>query len=145
MQYDKHGSSLDKTKLKLLEAANLVDKVTLSVKTTNRHSRFLFRCDKSNSLSVTLSSTPTVLQASKHPCGLNRSGGVDQRGHDQRLRQPSWHFGGIPVLETQTAPRAPQRQCSAHHVSHSSFTLSLTLVSPLYPPSLWSPWGRALK
>lgn len=29
LQFDKHGSNFEKTKLKLLEAANLVDKVTL--------------------------------------------------------------------------------------------------------------------
>lgn len=28
LQFEKHGSNLEKTKLKLLEAANLVDKVT---------------------------------------------------------------------------------------------------------------------
>lgn len=31
LQFDKHGSDLEKTKLKLLEAANLVDKVTSDV------------------------------------------------------------------------------------------------------------------
>lgn len=32
MQFEKHGGSLEKTKLKLLEAANLVDKVTSDMK-----------------------------------------------------------------------------------------------------------------
>lgn len=36
-QFEKHGRSLENTKLKLLEAANLVDKVIFSMKATNRH------------------------------------------------------------------------------------------------------------
>lgn len=37
-QFEKHGSSLEKTKMKLLEAANLVDKVTFDVMhETNKH------------------------------------------------------------------------------------------------------------
>lgn len=89
-----------------------------------------------------LLSTPAVLQGSEHPCGINRSGGMDQPGHDQRLGQPSQHSGNVPVLETQTAPHAPQRQCSAHHVSRS--LLHLPLESPmchsLPSPMLVSPY-----
>lgn len=35
-QFDKHGGDLEKTKLKLLEAANLVDKVTADVDASRR-------------------------------------------------------------------------------------------------------------
>ncbi len=38
MQFEKHASNLEKTKMKLLEAANLVDKVTSNVKhETHKH------------------------------------------------------------------------------------------------------------
>ena len=59
MQFEKHGSSFEKTKLKLLEAANLVDKVTSDVKRENHKHTLkvvmpIFSSDKSNFVSVTL-------------------------------------------------------------------------------------------
>lgn len=116
LQFDKHGSNLEQTKLKLLEAANLVDKVTsdvdvslLYLKPTSHQARVCAR--------VTFLCSSTVLQGPQHPCGINRPGGVDQRGPDQRLRQPPQHFGSFSVVERQAAPRFAQRQCPAHHVS----------------------------
>lgn len=126
-QFVNHDSDFEKTKLKLLDAANMVDKV--------RPCEALLRI-KTPTLSAYCGlmdlSAPAVLQAFEHQGGVDRPGGVDQPGPDQRHGQPSQHSGCVPGLEEQTAPQAAQRQRSAHHVSRQ--TLAGPHISPLTPP-----------
>lgn len=116
LQFEKHGSSLQKTKLKLLEAANLVDKVGSDAEHESHK-----QTDSSHPCRVETASETflvlAVLQGVEHPRGVDRPGGLDQPGHDQRFRQPSQHSGSVPVLERKAAPYAPQRQRSTRHVS----------------------------
>lgn len=110
-QFVNHGSDFEKTKLKLLDAANLVDKVRRSSRGNGR------KIPLGTGFEFIFLAASAVLQAPEHPGGFDRPGGLDRPGHDQRLRQPSQHPGGVPVLEEQAAPQAAQRQRSAHHVS----------------------------
>lgn len=130
-QFVNHDSDFEKTKLKLLDAANLVDKVR-PCETLQRKKTYTL----STHFGLTHLSAPAVLQALEHQGGVDRPGGVDQPGLNQRHGQPSQHSGCIPVLEEQAAPQAAQRQRSAHHVSHPTLVRppDLTHTPPLIPP-----------
>lgn len=130
LQFVNHDSDFEKTKMKLLNAANLVDKVQ------TRDALQRIKHTLNTHFGLIYLSAPAVLQAPKHQGGVDRLGGVDQPGLNQRHGQPSQHSGCIPVLEEQTAPQAAQRQRSAHHVSHPTLISlpDLIHISSLIPP-----------